>query len=1289
MEQFFSGIYDFFRQRKWLLYTIFVLLLIVTLFFASRLKFEEDISRILPKDPKVEKLNEVFQHSKFMDKLVVMVSLKDTADTNPDSLILFSDELVQQAKDKLGAYIRKINYRVDDGMAMELFGIVNQHLPIYLTESDYNEIDSLIQPQTIAQTLQHNLQTLSSPAGFALKNMISNDPAGISFIALRKLQQLQYDENFELYDNCVVTKDHKTLMLFLTPVYPPNNTGKNEVLLNGLDSIIDSTVHTKFSNIDARYFGATAVSAGNAKQLGKDTWFTQGATIVFLILFIGFYFRRKSAPLLIMIPVVTGALFALAMVYFIRGSISVIAVGTGSVILGIAVNYSLHVFNHFRHTGDIKKVIKDLAFPLTLGSLTTIGGFFCLNFAESDMLKDLGTFAGFSLIGAALSSLIFLPHFIPASKKQEKAETASHSWIDRLAALRPDHNRYIIGIILLLTVVFAIAAQYVGFETDLNNMNFMSEQLKASQKKLDKINAAALQSVYLVAEGSNLNQALVNNEKLNVEIEKLKDSNIINKYSGVSTLIISDSLQKIRIDRWKKYWTAGKKNALLYELNEKGRALGYSASAFNAFAAMLNTDFTTTDTATSRQLRKTFLDDYITEFPDYATVVTLVKVPPQHKEAVYHAFAGKPAITVLDRQYLTEKFVELINADFTNIALITSLLVFVILWVTYGRIELTLIAFLPMMLSWIWILGMMAILGIKFNIINIIVSTLIFGLGDDYSIFIMDGLLQEYRTGSKNLSSFKSSILLSAVTTIVGLGVLIFAQHPALRSIAAISVVGILCVVLMAQVLIPWLFSLLITNRTKKGLYPWTAMSFLKTAFSQVWFIGGSMILAGIGFMLVRVNPFNKEKGKYWYHVAIAAFSKSLIYVMSNVKKTVINPLSENFEKPAVLVCNHQSGLDNFVMMMMHPKIIVLTNDKVRSAPVSGAVVRMADYYSVSDGAENTMEKMSEKMKQGYSIVIFPEGTRSSNGNMKRFHKGAFLLAEQLGADILPVMIHGTGYTLSKGDMMLKDGHINIRFLPRIKPDDDTFGANYTERSKRVGKYFRATFNEWKTSLERPRWFREKLFYNYIYKGPVLEWYMRVKVRLEKDYQVFHDLLPLQGKILDAGCGYGFMAYMLHFAAPGRDITGIDYDQEKTIVANHCFSKDAGIRFMHADILRYDFEKYDGIIMADMLHYLQESEQVQVLQKAIQSLSPGGILIIRDGDKEKATHSGTKLTEFFSTRVFAFNKTTGSGLSFLPGSMIRNIAADNDLDCQEIDETKYTSNVIFVLRKKRNGSNEI
>ena len=174
-------------------------------------------------------------------------------------------------------------------------------------------------------------------------------------------------------------------MLFITPAYPPNNTGKNALLLKGLDSLID---HNS-SQVTATYFGATAVSVGNALQLRKDSLLTQGITILFIIVFLGLYFRKKRAPFIILIPVIFGALFSLAAIYFLQGSISVIALGTGSVVLGIAVNYSLHVFNHYRHTRNIEELISDLAMPMTVGSFTTIGGFLCLQFVESEMLKDL------------------------------------------------------------------------------------------------------------------------------------------------------------------------------------------------------------------------------------------------------------------------------------------------------------------------------------------------------------------------------------------------------------------------------------------------------------------------------------------------------------------------------------------------------------------------------------------------------------------------------------------------------------------------------------------------------------------------------------------------------------------------------------------------------------------------------------------------------------------------------------------------------------------------------------
>jgi len=483
METIFTGIYDYFSKNRVVLYTLFFASLLTAGFFASRVKFQEDISAIIPKDKKTEKLNQVFQNSKFADKLIVTVSLKDSNAVQPDSLIAYADSFVAKLQATSKDYIKDIRYKVDDNLSMELFQLIQEHLPVFLSEKDYEAIDTLIANDKIKSRLEQDVQLLSSPSGLALKNIIANDPVGISFIALKKLQQLQYDENFELYDNYIVTRDNKNLLLFITPVYPSNNTGKNIELLRSLDSTVQQLSVTGFSDIDATYFGASAVSAGNAQQLRKDTLFTQGITIVFLVLFIALFFRKKRAPFLILIPVIYGAAFSLAAIYFIKGSLSVIALATGSVILGIAINYSLHVFNHYRHVPNIRQVIKDLSFPLTIGSFTTIAGFFCLGFVKSEMLQDIGLFAGFSLIGASLCSLIFLPHFI----ETKKPVVHHSSWVDRFASLRPEHNKWLVGVIAVLTIVFFFYAGNVRFEPDMMQMNYMPAHLKKAEDKLNRI----------------------------------------------------------------------------------------------------------------------------------------------------------------------------------------------------------------------------------------------------------------------------------------------------------------------------------------------------------------------------------------------------------------------------------------------------------------------------------------------------------------------------------------------------------------------------------------------------------------------------------------------------------------------------------------------------------------------------------------------------------------------------------------------------------------------------------
>ena len=114
----------------------------------------------------------------------------------------------------------------------------------------------------------------------------------------------------------------------------------------------------------------------------------------------------------IFIPVIFGAIFALGLISLIKGPISIIAIGGGAAIMGIALSHSIHILSHSYHASDPRQVIRELAYPLTVGSFTTIGAFLGLLFTTSPLLRDFGLFSALLLIGTTLFSLVFLPHFL-------------------------------------------------------------------------------------------------------------------------------------------------------------------------------------------------------------------------------------------------------------------------------------------------------------------------------------------------------------------------------------------------------------------------------------------------------------------------------------------------------------------------------------------------------------------------------------------------------------------------------------------------------------------------------------------------------------------------------------------------------------------------------------------------------------------------------------------------------------------------------------------------------------
>lgn len=1283
MTQFFIGLYDYFERHKILFYLSLISCVLLMGFFALQVRFEENITQFFPDTKDSQNTIKVFDNLKIKDKIIIMLSSADTChQVEPDSLIEAAGQLQQTLTEKAGGtLIKGIFAQVDQSLIGGATDFVYEHLPLFLTDTDYQRFDSLLTEKGIQATMQKNYTNLLSPAGIALRSYILRDPLGLGSEALKHLQDFQLEANYEIYDEHIFSKDGSTLLMFITPVFSTGSTGKNDELIKILEEELQH-VQGESPTIRAEYFGGPSVGVYNARQIKKDTILTSSLALLIIIVFISLVFKRKRSIPLIITPVLFGGLFALFLIFFIKGSISAIAVGAGSAVMGIALSYSIHMLAHQNHVSTVQQLIKEIAYPLTVGSFTTIGAFMGLIFTSSDLLRDFGLFASLALVGTTLFCLIYLPHFLKGQADVKQGRVLRI--IEKINAYSYEKNKWLVGGILLITIICLFTSQKVGFNNDMMSLNYEPQHLKQSEEKLMQLFDSDEKTVLFVSVGKDMNQATETYAITNQKLSTLKDQGLIKDYASASQFLISPQEQQLRLKRWKDYWTDEKQQQIRKQLETAATEYRFRPGSFDPFYQWLNQPFGEYHyTAQEDDSSGKLLNEWQTSADSITMLISQIRISDQNKETVYQNFSKTQDVVIFDRSYFANKWVSAINDDFYLILYISSFLIFFALWFSYGRIELTLMSFLPMLVSWVIILGLMGILGIEFNIINIILSTFIFGIGDDFSIFIMDGLQNKYRTGQKVLNSHKTAIFFSAFTTVVGMGALVFAKHPALQSISLISILGMIAVVLVAYTIQPLIFRFFIAGPASKGLPPYTLIGLIRTVLLFLLFFIGCIFLRVLIAVLYLV-PVRKSSKQRLVCRLIQITCKGILLLATAVKKEHINKANERFQHPAIIIANHQSFIDILVLLSLSSKILMVTNHWVWHSPFFGAIIRYVDFYYIGEGYEQYMERMRKKVKEGYSIAIFPEGTRTYNGKMKRFHKGAFYLAETLQLDILPILLYGNNKIIAKAQPFnIRKGIIYTEILPRIPADDLSFGTTYQERTKRISAYMKegyAHICREKNTTDNPA-FYEALIQNYIYKGPVVEWYIRIKVKMERNYRLFNRLIPAQGQITDIGCGFGPLCYMLSLLSEDREILGIDYDEDKIALAQHGWLRNEYLQFRHGNALEYPLPESDVFILNDMLHYMSYEHQRTLLLKCADRLRSQGMIIIRDGNSANTSkHRLTRFTELLSTRIFNFNRTTGE-LYFTTETQLREIAVTCGMNVEIIPNDKYTSNTIYIFRK--------
>jgi 1-acyl-sn-glycerol-3-phosphate acyltransferase len=353
--------------------------------------------------------------------------------------------------------------------------------------------------------------------------------------------------------------------------------------------------------------------------------------------------------------------------------------------------------------------------------------------------------------------------------------------------------------------------------------------------------------------------------------------------------------------------------------------------------------------------------------------------------------------------------------------------------------------------------------------------------------------------------------------------------------------IGMTSVVLMAFLLPPIVFRWLTLSKGKRRLMPVTLVNLASSVFAFTVFLFGSIVVTLTGFFMFTIGKKTDRK-KMRYHRLICWIARFVIVRIPKVKTTYNNFDKTIFDKPAVIISNHQSHIDLMCIMSLTPKLIILTNDWVWNSPFYGRLIRYADFYPVSDGAENALDRLRTMVEKGYSIMVFPEGTRSEDCSIQRFHRGAFYLAEQLNLDIIPVLIHGVGHLLPKKEFMLRKGEIHI----------DVGSRQRQYERKYWRQYYRETYAQRAAELETADYYADVVWHNYIYKGASVERTVRRNLKRHHNYRNIIAQLEGKNRVLILNCGYGELPLLLSLVHKNTTIIATDPDPDKLELAANC-----------------------------------------------------------------------------------------------------------------------------------------
>ncbi len=576
---------------------------------------------------------------------------------------------------------------------------------------------------------------------------------------------------------------------------------------------------------EVEFTGGYLVALDDARLITSDMVVGLVSSLVGVMVLFLLAFRSRAALVYAFFPLVTGISLAFAFGAVVLGRINSLTSAFGGLIIGLGIDFVIVLYARYveerqggaSHADAVDAMGRHTGVGVLLGAVTTAATFYAFLVTDFAGLWELGLLTGTGILFLVFTVFLLLPALLTLIQQKLRSDrplvlrSFGSERLCRASLRRPGVT---VVVAVAVTAVLGFAARGLRWDDDFRNMR--SGDNRAIQLRQEVMDAFDLRFSPMVLrfDGATEGEALAKCRAILPELEELVDGENLVGIDTIAGVIPPVEDQAVLIARLEEAAPGLENLGRRFEnaLRENGlNPAGFQEGIEHLLRALGRREFLSLTDLENTPLARV-VDRYVAAGGGEVSAAIYCYPPVGQwrrgtSPALDAVLAGHPGGVLAGPNVISAELRKIVWDDAIKAAILGIILVFVLMWSDLGGPLRALLALLPLFVGMVWMLGGMALLGLRLNFFNIFVLTMIVGIGVDYGIHLLH---RWYESGGdpKALSETSGAIAVAALTTMVGFGSLVISHYPGLQSVGAAAILGALSTAVLGITVLPALLSM-------------------------------------------------------------------------------------------------------------------------------------------------------------------------------------------------------------------------------------------------------------------------------------------------------------------------------------------------------------------------------------------------------------------------------------------------------------------------------------------------